>query len=163
MTGTATCTGRLFLGRECRVDRPSNCLICSKGLVLSKFGQARLYCSDSCNKKAQYKRHTEKLISRVLVWRKQSGYGDKRYARMIAWRDALKSVPCQDCEGWFDPICMDFDHRPGEHKVMSIADMFARAGKMPKCVILEEVAKCDIVCANCHRLRTKRRRLDERQ
>lgn len=71
-----------------------------------------------------------------------------------AFIHALKNVPCADCGGTFDPVCMDFDHRPGEKKLFSIGD-----GSDPTLEqIREESRKCDIVCANCHRLRTYRQR-----
>jgi hypothetical protein len=74
--------------------------------------------------------------------------------RMRAMVENLKRGPCKDCSRTFDPICMDFDHRPYEHKVSNIAAlMWAKEDQ-----ILREIAKCDLVCANCHRLRTKRRR-----
>lgn len=66
---------------------------------------------------------------------------------------AAKSVPCADCGGTFDPVCMDFDHRPGEVKSRSVARMVG----YPHDEIRREIAKCDVVCANCHRLRTKSR------
>jgi rRNA-processing protein FCF1 len=50
---------------------------------------------------------------------------------------------------------MDFDHRDPTTKRMAVTRMIGRAGTAR---ILEEVAKCDIVCANCHRLRTVLRR-----
>lgn len=58
------------------------------------------------------------------------------------------SHPCLDC-GESDPLVLEFDHR-GD-KAFDIArglrDRSWRA-------ILEEMAKCDVVCANCHRRRT---------
>jgi rRNA-processing protein FCF1 len=50
---------------------------------------------------------------------------------------------------------MDFDHRDPTTKRIAVTRMIGRAGTAR---ILEEVAKCDIVCANCHRLRTVLRR-----
>jgi hypothetical protein len=67
----------------------------------------------------------------------------------------IKSRPCADCGGTFDPVCMDFDHRPGEVKVAEISHLIAR-GAID--TIKAEIAKCDIVCANCHRVRTYRKR-----
>ena len=67
---------------------------------------------------------------------------------------ALKQDPCEDCGEIFDPVCMDFDHRPSEKKLAQISQMVW----MPWARILEEIAKCDLVCANCHRLRTHERR-----
>ena len=66
----------------------------------------------------------------------------------------LKNKPCMDCWGWFEPCQMDFDHRPGEIKIDGIANLYGRC----KEGILDEIAKCDLVCANCHRLRTYNRR-----
>lgn len=84
-------------------------------------------------------------------------YAERHKAR---WRkaraviDAAKLKPCEDCGRTFDPICMDFDHRPGEVKLAAVA-------KMPTDFTIEkiiaEIAKCDLVCACCHRLRTRRR------
>ena len=58
-----------------------------------------------------------------------------------------------DCGNSFPPECMDFDHRPDEVKSFSIGGVNLRA--LP--VLLEEMKKCDLVCANCHRIRTKAR------
>lgn len=67
---------------------------------------------------------------------------------------AAKSVPCMDCGGTFDPVCMDFDHRPGETKIANVGTLVHSSME----VVVREIAKCDVVCANCHRLRTYRLR-----
>jgi len=67
-----------------------------------------------------------------------------------------KMAPCQDCGGCFPPECMDFDHRDGETKFFGVAAGKLRFG-LP--TIAAEIAKCDLVCANCHRIRTEKRRL----
>lgn len=63
-------------------------------------------------------------------------------------------MPCMDCGGSFPIICMDFDHVRGE-KVGNVADLVKK--NKPFDVILAEIAKCDVVCANCHRIRTAAR------
>jgi hypothetical protein len=67
---------------------------------------------------------------------------------------AIKSAPCADCSEKFNPVCMDFDHRPEELKEFNIGERYAIVNID---VLKAEIAKCDIVCANCHRIRTWRR------
>ena len=63
---------------------------------------------------------------------------------------SLKSTPCADCGGVFPTVCMDFDHRDPAEKINSIAHW-----SLTDVVgLLAEIAKCDLVCANCHRIRT---------
>jgi hypothetical protein len=50
---------------------------------------------------------------------------------------------------------MDFDHRQDENKVINLAN----ASRMTRPKILEEIAKCDVVCSNCHRERTYQRKI----
>ena len=53
---------------------------------------------------------------------------------------------------------MDFDHRPETIKDFRIAYMGgvpATPGQVSK--IEKEIAKCDLVCSNCHRVRTRDR------
>ena len=64
---------------------------------------------------------------------------------------ALKAGPCLDCNLSFLPCAMDFDHRDTKTKLGRISHMSKR---LPWDQVLEEVAKCDLVCACCHRLRT---------
>ena len=66
----------------------------------------------------------------------------------------LKSKPCMDCGNTFDPVCMDFDHRDPLLKRGRVASITKRGFL----AVLEEVAKCDVVCSNCHRIRTHRLR-----
>lgn len=72
------------------------------------------------------------------------------------WMIELKSKPCTDCGNSFPTCCMDFDHRLGTVKSYNVASMFAH--HYNKELILKELDKCDLVCANCHRIRTRDRR-----
>jgi hypothetical protein len=48
---------------------------------------------------------------------------------------------------------LEFDHLPGAVKVSTVSAMFASA-KFTMDDIKAEIAKCEVVCANCHRIRT---------
>lgn len=76
--------------------------------------------------------------------------------RRRAWMDDLKRKPCADCGEEYPPFVMDFDHRPDEEKLFAVSAAIPMG--LGERAILEEAAKCDVVCANCHRFRTFRRR-----
>ena len=76
----------------------------------------------------------------------------RSHARVL---DELRATPCADFRGSFPPCAMDFDHRSSALKESGVTRMIGRSGTAR---ILAEVAKCDIVCANCHRERTFARR-----
>lgn len=70
----------------------------------------------------------------------------------------LKSVPCMDCvakggDGVWPPEAMTFDHRDYREKVAPIRT-FIRNNDEPG--FMAEIAKCDVICASCHNIRTKR-------
>ena len=52
-----------------------------------------------------------------------------------------------------DPVVLDFDHRDEKEKKYNISEMVLRFQKA-WVTIEEEIEKCDIRCANCHRRRT---------
>lgn len=68
-----------------------------------------------------------------------------------------KGRPCQDCGGLFHLQAMEWDHRDGATKSFDVSYV-GRGGKAGPDLLLSEIAKCDLVCANCHRVRTARRR-----
>jgi hypothetical protein len=68
-----------------------------------------------------------------------------------------KQVPCQDCGGIFPEYCMDFHHLDEKSKSQSLkneqksfTNIACRWGKNK---IDEELEKCVVLCANCHRIR----------
>jgi len=82
---------------------------------------------------------------------KAQRYQDVVYSKSIAY---LKEHPCVDC-GESDPIVLDYDHRPDSNKTDNISTMIQRGNSWK--VILEEISKCDVRCANCHRRITAKR------
>ena len=69
-------------------------------------------------------------------------------ARLVAY---LREHPCVDCDE-SDIRTLEFDHRPGVDKRGEISCMVL-AG-VAWSVIEDEIAKCEVRCANCHRRRT---------
>ena len=70
--------------------------------------------------------------------------------------ELAKAGGCVDC-GLDEPDILEFDHVPerGE-KLRDIGPMVASGAGVA--VLLAELAKCDVVCPNCHRRRTNVRR-----
>lgn len=78
----------------------------------------------------------------------------RRKAEKAAIVQSVKSnTPCTDCGKKFHYCQMDFDHVEG--KDFPITRITSSA--LPVRRLLEELAKCEVVCANCHRMRTFKR------
>jgi hypothetical protein len=136
---------------------------------------------DPLVQKAYHSRYRElnrtKRLSQMATWREANR--EKARASTKAWRienveraditsrelrtlklrlkDEMKSRPCLDCGQSFPPECMDYDHVRGQ-KAGSIALMAAHRS-VALSTMLEEIWKCEVVCSNCHRTRTKTRRV----
>ena len=69
--------------------------------------------------------------------------------------EQAKSKPCADCQQCF-PVCvMDFDHREGAVKVLTIGASSTKVRTLAAVECIKaEIAKYDVVCSNCHRIRT---------
>jgi hypothetical protein len=71
------------------------------------------------------------------------------------WIQAQKEAsPCTDCREFYPFYVMDYDHRGDHPKTYGIALLYRRASWVK---IKAEIAKCDLVCSNCHRIRTHKR------
>lgn len=80
---------------------------------------------------------------------KQKSYRTRR----TAWiREIKLASGCVDCGYNEHAEALDFDHL-GD-KSFALSDWYGRG----KAEILAEIEKCEVVCSNCHRVRTARRR-----
>jgi hypothetical protein len=70
-------------------------------------------------------------------------------------RDLKTKTPCVDCGINYPYYVMDFDHVRGQKH----ANVMELVSTLSKKKIDEEIAKCEIVCSNCHRIRTHMRKM----
>lgn len=124
------------------------CTVCGKRKALSKFYRrasssdgVRSACKE-CSKTQQHA-YTRTHLGQLVQSKKD------RRARMRVWFQKLKSrAACKAC-GEDDPRCLDFHHRDPTEKEFKLADAIRQGWSKKK--IVEEIAKCDVLCANCHR------------
>ena len=98
-----------------------------------------------------------KSCSKVRKYRNGGSY---KSPKRIAINEA-KSKPCTDCNLKYPPYVMEFDHIPGKGE--KIADISRMAFDYGLSLIQEEIKKCELVCANCHRERTYKRQQAARE
>lgn len=141
----------------------SRAMLMSRHRLLSEKKKCDIVCAN-CHRLRTRAAHVERMTRQALQ-RGSSRYLERKRVR---WQehahllDQLRDAPCADCKRRFPPCAMDFDHRDPAMKRGGVTRMVGRAGAS---TILAEAAKCDIVCANCHRSRTLARRdgLSERE
>ena len=83
----------------------------------------------------------QKVLDRMIATRNRN--------RQFIW-NYYSQNPCVDC-GENDPIVLELDHVRGEKKA-GVSQLVHNTRSLA--VIKTEIAKCDVVCANCHRRRT---------
>ena len=86
----------------------------------------------------------ERVKERNRIYRK----ADRDFIRK------LKEQPCVDCKRTFPYYVMDFDHVHGKKEF----NVGTGLGRRTRKILLTEISKCEIVCANCHRERTHKAR-----
>lgn len=109
------------------------CTDCQQNKEETEFNKNVRYCRPCAKVRTNRSRH--KAIYQFNEWKQQQ--------------------PCADCQRHFPYYVLDLDHRPGEVKVAIVSDLIRR-GKVK--AAHAELAKCDVVCSNCHRERSFRRR-----
>ena len=131
------------LCNKCHVEKPLSGF--AKNSSKSDGLQAR--CRE-CNREYDKVRYASKEPG---AWRFQVSEGNKVYRernRQKIW-GYLLSHPCVDC-GENDPIVLEFDHVRGD-KVDNVSRL-TQSVSWSK--VEEEIAKCDVRCANCHKRKT---------
>jgi len=106
--------------------RSSHCKVCSRKYVREHYKNNRDYYL----KKAKNRNHAIWLKIRKIVW------------------EYLLIHPCVDC-GEKDPVVLEFDHLRDKKKNISSLTNDASVKR-----VLEEIDKCEVRCANCHRRKT---------
>lgn len=113
-------------------------------------------CDECKNAKNTYLKSTPSYIKRkdpdvMKAHRQHSAI--KRDERRLVYA-VYKNGPCVDCKLTFPSECMDHDHVRGK-KSFNVSLWVGSRRSLN--VLKEELAKCDLVCSNCHRIRTKQR------
>ena len=107
----------------------SRCKICVREFTREHYLKNKDYYID----KAIKHNKKYKLINQKFIW------------------DFLKTHPCVDC-GESDPIVLEFDHI--KDKANNISNMISQSYSLD--TIKEEIEKCEVRCANCHRRKTSK-------
>lgn len=130
------------------------CSKCKRRRRASSFSKK----SSSKDGLAYYCRDCQKAYH--VAWSKSDKAVASRRARQKANRkklkqviEDLKSVPCADCDKSFPFYAMDFDHVSGK-KEFEIGAARRDLSCLALKTLMQEIAKCEVVCAVCHRIRT---------
>lgn len=95
--------------------------------------------------KAYYESNRKKRIAQIRVSREA-----QRERNRNSLREYLQNSLCADC-GNVDWRVLQLDH-VGKDKKLEVTLMVSRGYKWD--TIQKEIAKCEVVCANCHIIRT---------
>ena len=130
------------------------CSKCKKPKQLSEFYKSKsrkdghqVWCKKCAVREriAYYKTHRDQELKRNKAWKR---------SRIKQMWNYLKEHSCVDC-GEKDYIVLEFDHVRG-NKINAVTTL-VRDGR-PWSIVEQEIEKCEVRCANCHRRRhwTKR-------
>lgn len=90
---------------------------------------------------ASWRRWYRANAKRKLAWQY------RRIEEVRVWfRELKKTKVCARC-GETTVECLQFHHRDPSQKVLDVSATIARWSRER---ILAEIAKCDVLCANCH-------------
>ena len=135
--------------------KDKHCPRCARRQPIDQFawrkkaaGIRQPYCR-SCM--AEYNRVHYRLKKQVYIDRARARTAKIVHERAAFLVEFFRTHPCLDC-GETDPLVLEFDH-VGE-KAFSISQGLRDKGWQR---ILDEIQRCEVVCANCHRRRTASR------
>lgn len=130
------------------------CSRCLRTLDESEFNwkykniKLQYYCKECSRKYIRDHYYKNKIYYLDKAYKRNKEEKDKslKYIRLY-----LSTHPCVDC-GESDILVLEFDHRRKSEKYKGISQLIKNRGTFKR--VLEEISKCDVRCANCHRRKT---------
>lgn len=80
------------------------------------------------------------------------------YSELEAVQSFKERAGCSDCLEKYPHYVLEFDHLPGFKKFGQVSHILKKYGPDKA---WEEIAKCEVVCSNCHKIRTNTRLFPE--
>lgn len=133
-----------------RVRPHSYCKVCFN--VLGKSRRERKYNHYIEASREYYKKNRESLLKKDREkYRKNASRMRERHKELLRkrlqWYESLKTqLSCVKC-GESHPACLHFHHRDSKQKLGTIGAMVRSLSREQ---VEKEIAKCDVLCANCH-------------
>ena len=114
-----------FNSNKARKDGLQNkCRLCQR-----EFDKS--YYKEKPARRRQLREKNKKVRKKILDW----------------YRNYKQGLECLCGED--HPACLDFHHRNPDEKEAEVSTLVGTSGSINR--ILKEIAKCDVVCSNCHR------------
>jgi len=135
--------------------KTKKCYKCKQELSLSCFTKSKAK-KDGLNGTC---RECHKKYTRQHYNNNKSYYKNKAKKARKAYKQEIhtflaeyfKTHPCVDC-GETNFMVLEFDHKDPHTKYMSICSMIT--GQKPIGLVKKEIQKCEVRCANCHKIKT---------
>ena len=129
------------------------CNHCGRELSLEEYNwrYQALGVRQSCCRECQKKQKSDWYLRNKDTERERlrSQKAENRASLQAFIWEYLKSHPCIDC-GETDPRVLEFDHVRGD-KHSSVSKMVTDNRSLA--IVQQEIDKCEVRCANCHRRR----------
>lgn len=126
---------------KCNLDKDTSCF--------SSRGSGKLHRQCKICKRIAIKIAYEKKKPEYIQRAKESNKKIRRKISNLIIK--AKDKPCVDCGRELPHYCMDLDHLPGSIKIDNVSCLVKKCSVK---IIETEIAKCEVVCAVCHRIRT---------
>lgn len=93
------------------------------------------------HQKAWYEKHREEHKKKVYEGKIRRRKEMRKYLNFLGFK-------CKNC-GEDDGVVLDFHHRNPKEKDFEVSVMICSGYSLKR--IINEIEKCDVLCANCHR------------
>jgi len=146
--------------RECKLEECSN--------DISHRHYNTKYCSEKCKDKDRYKQHGQRLTPerRKFLYKKRTESEEYKQKLRDQGNERNKNIKvflaeyklekgCLDCGYSKHHSALDFDHLYDKKFNLSFSKSINQAK--------EEIKKCEVVCSNCHRIRTYNRLKEKKE
>jgi hypothetical protein len=130
--------------RVCNIDKPES------DFSPKNNGKLNTRCKECSNEYAR-RHYRENKNFRERRKACVAAYNRRSYVERQKKLEALKDKPCADCGVWYPPCVMEFHHLDPSNKTIEVPLLMNTRCRWER--VLEEVDKCVLLCANCHRIR----------
>lgn len=126
------------------------CVTCKKELpktiefFATRTDRKTLYYQSNCRdcqreyRKIHYEKNKKKYIDKAVTYKRKVSDWFKEFKKELSCKG------CGDDRHWV----LDFHHKDPNEKENMVSTLVNKGSKIK---LLEEIEKCDILCANCHR------------